>query len=197
MGLRANGSLALGVTGRCLSLLGPSDLDDEYATARHRLDTASVDELPACARTQATFVSVRQQCSSPLRAEVQSHRLITRNSLRDGNVLARTEPNERNSAPSVNSRCSPITWVHLTCRRTTTVDSWQTNQFMTSLSAGTSMQANSLEDSTNCFTMMSCSSPLWSSPRRRAKPSPCSTSTPQARRFLVSAKFRRSDHRQQ
>ncbi|MBD89654.1 MAG: hypothetical protein CL940_04915, partial [Deltaproteobacteria bacterium] len=34
-------------------------------------------------RTQATFVCVRQQCSSPLRAGVQSHRLITRSSLRD------------------------------------------------------------------------------------------------------------------
>ena len=58
MGLRANGSLALGVTGRCLSLLGPSDLDDEYATARHRLDTASVDELPA-ARANASDLCMR------------------------------------------------------------------------------------------------------------------------------------------
>ena len=58
MGLRANGSLALGVTGRCLSLLGPSDLDEEYATARHRLDTASIDELPA-ARANASDLCMR------------------------------------------------------------------------------------------------------------------------------------------
>jgi alkylation response protein AidB-like acyl-CoA dehydrogenase len=58
MGLRANGSLALGVTGRCLSLLGPSDLDHEYVTARERLDTATVDELPA-ARANASDLCMR------------------------------------------------------------------------------------------------------------------------------------------
>ena len=58
MGLRANGSLALGVTGRCLSLLGPSELDAEYVCARERLDTASVDELPA-ARANASDLCMR------------------------------------------------------------------------------------------------------------------------------------------
>ena len=58
MGLRANGSLALGLTGRCLSLLGPSDLDHEYLAARERLDAATVDELPA-ARANASDLCMR------------------------------------------------------------------------------------------------------------------------------------------
>jgi alkylation response protein AidB-like acyl-CoA dehydrogenase len=58
MGLRANGSLALGVTGRCLTLLGPTELDGEYVRARERLDTASVDELPA-ARANASDLCMR------------------------------------------------------------------------------------------------------------------------------------------
>ncbi|MDG2120246.1 MAG: acyl-CoA/acyl-ACP dehydrogenase [Actinomycetota bacterium] len=46
-GLRANGSLGLGVTSRALSLLGPSALDNELIATRSMLDGASVSELPA------------------------------------------------------------------------------------------------------------------------------------------------------
>ena len=103
MGLRANGSLALGVTGRCLSLLGPSDLDDEYATARHRLDTASVDELPAT-RANASDLCMRSAtmlvAASGGGAVASSHHATP---CATSHLLARTEPNERNSAPSVNS----------------------------------------------------------------------------------------------
>ncbi len=45
-GLRANGSLALGVAARCLRLLGPSALDEELAAARYRLDTSCDDDMP-------------------------------------------------------------------------------------------------------------------------------------------------------
>ena len=46
-GLRANGSFGLGVTGRALSLLGPSALDNELIATRSMLDEASASELPA------------------------------------------------------------------------------------------------------------------------------------------------------
>ena len=46
MGLRANGSLALGVTARCLRLLGPSALDHELDAARELLDTVPHEEMP-------------------------------------------------------------------------------------------------------------------------------------------------------
>jgi alkylation response protein AidB-like acyl-CoA dehydrogenase len=46
-GLRANGSFGLGVTGRALSLLGPSALDNELIATRSMLDEASTSELPA------------------------------------------------------------------------------------------------------------------------------------------------------
>jgi alkylation response protein AidB-like acyl-CoA dehydrogenase len=54
-GLRTNGSLALGITGRCLRLLGPSPLDQGYATARSRLDNATTQEMPAARSEAATF----------------------------------------------------------------------------------------------------------------------------------------------
>ena len=46
-GLRSNGSLALGITSRCLRLLGPSPLDAELLVARRRLDTSSAESMPA------------------------------------------------------------------------------------------------------------------------------------------------------
>ncbi|MDP9388339.1 MAG: acyl-CoA/acyl-ACP dehydrogenase, partial [Actinomycetota bacterium] len=45
--LRANGSLALGVTGRCCKLLGPSPLDADLDACRRRLDAAPPPDLPA------------------------------------------------------------------------------------------------------------------------------------------------------
>jgi alkylation response protein AidB-like acyl-CoA dehydrogenase len=64
-GLRGNGSLPLGVTDRCLRLLGPSHLDDQLIAARHFLDTASIDETAEargrtgalCVRAAATLVA--------------------------------------------------------------------------------------------------------------------------------------------
>lgn len=46
-GLRTNGSLALGLVGRCCTLLGPSGLDQAFAAAREALDAATAETLPA------------------------------------------------------------------------------------------------------------------------------------------------------
>jgi alkylation response protein AidB-like acyl-CoA dehydrogenase len=45
-GLRANGSLALGVAGRCAALLGSDDLTAEIGRTRELLDAAGTDEMP-------------------------------------------------------------------------------------------------------------------------------------------------------
>jgi alkylation response protein AidB-like acyl-CoA dehydrogenase len=45
--LRGNGSLALGVAGRCAALLGSADLVAEIDGARARLDAAGAEEMPA------------------------------------------------------------------------------------------------------------------------------------------------------
>jgi alkylation response protein AidB-like acyl-CoA dehydrogenase len=45
-GLRANGSLALGVAGRCAALLGSDDLVTEVDRMRERLDAAGTAEMP-------------------------------------------------------------------------------------------------------------------------------------------------------
>ena len=52
--LRPNGSLALGLSARCRSLLGPSPLDDECELVRAELDRAGPDELPS-ARARASL----------------------------------------------------------------------------------------------------------------------------------------------
>ena len=57
-GLRMNGSLALGVIGRCCLLMGPSAFDDELAAARRSLNEAPTDELPA-ARAAASELAMR------------------------------------------------------------------------------------------------------------------------------------------
>jgi alkylation response protein AidB-like acyl-CoA dehydrogenase len=57
-GLRTNGSMAIGVTERCLRLLGPSPLDDELAAAVAALDAADAVTLPA-ARAGACTLAVR------------------------------------------------------------------------------------------------------------------------------------------
>jgi alkylation response protein AidB-like acyl-CoA dehydrogenase len=56
--LRMNGSLSLGLTDRCATLLGPGPLDAELIAARTRLDTAGPDEMPA-ARAQASALAAR------------------------------------------------------------------------------------------------------------------------------------------
>lgn len=60
-GLRINGSLALGVAGRCCRLLGPGPLDDELAACRARLDDAlgAGAEAMAQARAAAAELAVR------------------------------------------------------------------------------------------------------------------------------------------
>jgi alkylation response protein AidB-like acyl-CoA dehydrogenase len=57
-GLRANGSLSLGVAGRCATLLESDALTAEVGRLRDRLDAASTDEMPA-ARAAASELSWR------------------------------------------------------------------------------------------------------------------------------------------
>jgi alkylation response protein AidB-like acyl-CoA dehydrogenase len=56
--LRMNGSLALGLTSRCCTLLGTGPLDAELAACRTRLDTTSEADMPA-ARAAASELAVR------------------------------------------------------------------------------------------------------------------------------------------
>jgi alkylation response protein AidB-like acyl-CoA dehydrogenase len=56
--LRANGSLALGLTGRCCALLGVSPLDDELDACRRQLDAADDDTIQP-ARAAASELALR------------------------------------------------------------------------------------------------------------------------------------------
>jgi alkylation response protein AidB-like acyl-CoA dehydrogenase len=58
MNLRINGSLALGVAGRCCALIGPSPLDGELARRRADLDTAAPEQMPP-ARAAASELAIR------------------------------------------------------------------------------------------------------------------------------------------
>jgi alkylation response protein AidB-like acyl-CoA dehydrogenase len=67
--LRVNGSLALGVAGRCCRLLGPGPLDDELAECRVRLDEA-LEGGPAAmatARASASELAVRATAALAVR----------------------------------------------------------------------------------------------------------------------------------
>ena len=55
MGLRGNGSLALGVASRCCRLIGPSPLDDELNARRDDLNAATSESLPAARAAAARF----------------------------------------------------------------------------------------------------------------------------------------------
>ena len=55
MGLRTNGSLALGLAERCCRLIGPSGLDEELAERRDALDAGTVETLPAARAAAAAF----------------------------------------------------------------------------------------------------------------------------------------------
>ena len=57
-GLRLNGSLALGVAGRCCRLLGPTALDEALMARRAELDGASTEQMPA-ARAAASELAMR------------------------------------------------------------------------------------------------------------------------------------------
>lgn len=54
-GLRTNGSLALGVAGRCCRLVGSSPLDDELATVKAGLDAGTPETFPAARAAAAAF----------------------------------------------------------------------------------------------------------------------------------------------
>jgi alkylation response protein AidB-like acyl-CoA dehydrogenase len=56
--LRMNGSLSLGLTRRCLSLMGPTSLDAELAAARHQLDAVEAEGMSA-ARARASALAQR------------------------------------------------------------------------------------------------------------------------------------------
>lgn len=56
--LRLHAALALGVAGRCCTLLGPSDLDDELAARRQAVASADADAMPD-ARAAASELAVR------------------------------------------------------------------------------------------------------------------------------------------
>ncbi len=82
--LRVDGSLALGVTGRCCRLLGPGPLDDELATHRERLDDALSADVTAMAqaRAAASELAVRAAAalavahgSKSITADAQAQRL--------------------------------------------------------------------------------------------------------------------------
>ena len=57
-GLRANGSLALGLAARCCELIGPGPLDDQLAGCRAALDAPRPDAMPA-ARAAACELALR------------------------------------------------------------------------------------------------------------------------------------------
>ena len=56
--LRVQGSLALGLAGRCCRLLGPSGFDDELVACRAALDAADSDDMPS-ARAGASELALR------------------------------------------------------------------------------------------------------------------------------------------
>jgi alkylation response protein AidB-like acyl-CoA dehydrogenase len=68
-GLRLNGSLALGVAGRCVRLLGPGPLADELAACRDRLDAAEQagPAAMAAARAAASELAVRAAAALTVR----------------------------------------------------------------------------------------------------------------------------------
>jgi hypothetical protein len=71
--LRMNGSLALGVAGRCLRLIGPSPLDAVLDARRAALDAASAD---AMAGERAAASSFAYQAAGALMAHVGSRSVL-------------------------------------------------------------------------------------------------------------------------
>jgi alkylation response protein AidB-like acyl-CoA dehydrogenase len=65
-GLRVNGSLALGVAGRCTRLLGPGPLDDELAACRAQLDDAITADTEAMAEARAAASALAVRASAAL-----------------------------------------------------------------------------------------------------------------------------------
>lgn len=73
MGLRTNGSLALGVAARCLRLIGPSALDEQLEACRIALDHGTPGTMPA-ARARAAAFAV--QAASRLLAHDGSRSIV-------------------------------------------------------------------------------------------------------------------------
>jgi alkylation response protein AidB-like acyl-CoA dehydrogenase len=82
MGLRTNGSLALGVAGRCCQLLGPSPLDAQLVARREALDAGTPETMPAARAAAAAFAVqaasalVAQRGSSSVVAGDHAERLL-------------------------------------------------------------------------------------------------------------------------
>jgi alkylation response protein AidB-like acyl-CoA dehydrogenase len=64
--LRINGSLALGVAGRCVRLLGPGPLDDELAACRAQLDDALTADTEAMAEARAAASELAVRATAAL-----------------------------------------------------------------------------------------------------------------------------------
>jgi alkylation response protein AidB-like acyl-CoA dehydrogenase len=64
--LRVDGSLALGVTGRCCRLLGPGPLDDELAACRQRLDAALAADTATMAQARAVASELAVRAAAAL-----------------------------------------------------------------------------------------------------------------------------------
>jgi alkylation response protein AidB-like acyl-CoA dehydrogenase len=80
-GLRANGSLALGLAARCAGLIGPGPLDEQLARCRAALDMADPASMPAARAAacelalRATAALIVSQGSSAIRADQDAQRL--------------------------------------------------------------------------------------------------------------------------
>jgi alkylation response protein AidB-like acyl-CoA dehydrogenase len=64
--MRVNGSLALGLAGRCARLLGPGPLDDELAACRERLDDAIAAGADAMAEARAAASELAVRATAAL-----------------------------------------------------------------------------------------------------------------------------------
>jgi alkylation response protein AidB-like acyl-CoA dehydrogenase len=71
--LRFNGSFALGVAGRCLRLIGPSPLDEEFTAVRAALDSA---DPPAMAAPRAAAVEFVLRAAAYLAASQGSRSVL-------------------------------------------------------------------------------------------------------------------------
>jgi len=76
MGLRTNGSLALGVASRCCRLIGPSPLDQELDARRLALDSGTPGTMPTARAAAAAFA---MQAASALVAREGSKSVVVGN----------------------------------------------------------------------------------------------------------------------
>jgi alkylation response protein AidB-like acyl-CoA dehydrogenase len=72
-GLRMNGSLSLGLAARCLTLLGPSPLDDELRACRAALDAGTAETLP---EARAAASELAQRAANTLVAHAGSRAIL-------------------------------------------------------------------------------------------------------------------------